>query len=60
MVHGAYHGARYVGNGGNPEEWAQAKDQFSKVRAVKESKKSCIRDTLNLSVFADSSTDAKR
>lgn len=29
IVHGAYHAGRFV-NSGNPEEWARAKDQFSK------------------------------
>lgn len=30
VIHGTYHAGRYVGNGRNPEEWASAKDQFSK------------------------------
>jgi len=30
VVHGTYHAARFV-NSGNSEEWARAKDQFSKV-----------------------------
>lgn len=29
-IHGAYHAGRYVKRG-NPEEWARAKDQLSKV-----------------------------
>lgn len=29
VIHGTYHAGRYVG-GRNPEEWARAKDQFSK------------------------------
>ena len=31
IIHGLYHAGRYATGGGNPEEWAQAKDQFSKV-----------------------------
>ena len=31
IIHGAYHFGRYAFNGGNPEEWARSKDQFSKV-----------------------------
>ena len=30
IVHGSYHAGRYV-NSGNSEEWARAKNQFSKV-----------------------------
>lgn len=30
VIHGAYHGGRYVFNGRNPEELARSKDQFSK------------------------------
>ena len=32
IIHGVYHAGRYLTGGGNPEEWARAKDQFSKVR----------------------------
>lgn len=30
IIHGTYHAGRYI-NSGNEEEWARAKDQFSKV-----------------------------
>lgn len=30
LIHGTYHAARYLFNGQNPEEWARAKDQYSK------------------------------
>lgn len=30
VIHGTYHAGRYVVNGRNPEEWARAKDQYSK------------------------------
>ena len=32
-IHGVYHAKNYV-KGGNPEEWARAKDQFSKVDII--------------------------
>ena len=35
IIHGVYHAGRYLTGGGNPEEWARAKDQFSKVRIKK-------------------------
>lgn len=30
VIHGTYHAGRFAFNGGNQEEWARAKDQFSK------------------------------
>lgn len=30
LNHGTYHAGRYLGNGKTPEEWARAKDQYSK------------------------------
>ena len=34
IIHGVYHAGRFVTGGGNPEEWARAKDQFSKVEIL--------------------------
>ena len=34
VIHGVYHAGRFVTGGGNPEEWARAKDQFSKVEIL--------------------------
>ena len=34
IIHGVYHAGRYAFNGRNPEEWARAKDQFSKVMLI--------------------------
>lgn len=31
IIHSTYHAGRFVFNGGNPEEWARAKDQLSKL-----------------------------
>lgn len=31
VVHGTYHVGRFVTGGGNQEEWARAKDQYSKI-----------------------------
>ena len=33
-IHGVYHAGKYATGGGNPEEWARAKDQFSKVDII--------------------------